>query len=125
MHAVISAAQRKAVAQWLRVRIQRNGDGGAVLFMRTHQLRQVKIAGCVAAYDEKIFIFVKIGAVFNAARRAESLMFHPVLHVNAQPFAAAEVVFYILGSVFQACTDIRQAVLFEQQHDMLNDRSAA
>ena len=87
--------------------------------MRGKQRAEVHIAGRVAAYDEEVLIPEEIRTVFYAAGRAEGLMLDAVLHMHAEARPVAEVALYILRAVFKRRADIREAVLFQQAHYML------
>ena len=121
----LSVGHGQTEAQRLAVAVQRQSHRRAAPFMLTHEPRELKIAGGISAYNQKILVPIEILAVFHRARGAARLLLRPVGEGDAQRAPVAEAPGYVPGAVFHRRADIGKAVIAQETYYMLHQRRAA
>ena len=111
-------------AELQRIVDMREDDGREAVFLAVvgDGFVEVDVGERVAADDEEGVVPEVLFGLLHAARRSERRIFHRIDDIDAPLGAIAEIAFDLIRQVVQRDYDVGDAVLLEQQHDMLHDR---
>ena len=123
-HEPVVVRDGETVSQRFAASIERDSRIRAADEVRVHERAQLKVTGCVPAYDKEILVAVKVPAVLHAPGGAECAVLHAVLKPYAEAAAVAEVAHDIARAVPHRRADIRKALLTQEDDYVLHHRPA-